>query len=217
MGKYLDMDVDMDIQKYINRDINKDINQDIKNSIRRRVLEARRTATPEEVSGMSGAISDKLLGLKEFEAADIIMMYMDFRNEVKTDRIIAEALARGKKVALPVIDNSEGKRELRIFLVNDPEKDLVKCGYGILEPDTTRAEQVDAGRIGLVLVPGVSFGMNRHRIGYGAGYYDRFLSGLAPEVPKIGLAFEFQLTESIPACEFDVAMDMIITESRIIR
>jgi 5-formyltetrahydrofolate cyclo-ligase len=191
--------------------------QNMKKSIRKRILEERNARTTDEISEMSGSICGRLLELKEYQDADIIMAYMDFRNEVQTGLIISESMKRGKSIALPVTYNNNGRKELKVYLIKDCERDLIKCSYGILEPNEECAVRIEPTAIDIVLVPGVAFGEDKNRLGYGAGYYDGFLPKLRPGVPKIALSFEMQILETVPADEGDVPMDMIITEQRIIR
>ena len=84
--------------------------------------------------------------------------------------------------------------------------------YEILEPDPARTKPVSGGQAGCVLVPGVVFDSKKNRIGHGAGFYDRFLKEINPSVPKIGLAFSFQVVEEVPSESHDVAMDFLITD-----
>jgi 5-formyltetrahydrofolate cyclo-ligase len=90
-------------------------------------------------------------------------------------------------------------------------------GYmGIAEPDASILHRVDPLEIDMVVVPGVAFDMARNRIGYGGGYYDRFLCTLRPDCLKVAVAFELQVFDSIPAASYDIPVDIIVTEERII-
>ncbi|NTV90225.1 MAG: 5-formyltetrahydrofolate cyclo-ligase [Clostridiales bacterium] len=188
-----------------------------KKALREQVLDIRRGAASEELEEKSARICDIIIELPEYKAAEVIMTYMDFRNEVSTGRIISESIARGKRIALPLITQKNGEKLLEVYYIRDLENELIRCKFGILEPDAAKAERVRSEDIGIVLVPGAAFDSKGTRLGYGAGYYDRFLAGLSPDIPKIGMAFEFQLLASIPADGFDIAMDMIVTENGSIR
>lgn len=181
------------------------------------IIEARGKMTFDEVSQKSAEICGKLVGLPEFGSVRVVMAYMDFRNEVMTGGIIRECMIRGKRAVLPVIvktgDAADG---LRPYEPGGLKEGLRSNAYGIMEPDPQSARQVDISEIGMVLVPGVVFDACRHRIGYGGGYYDGFLKKLAAGCLKIGLSFEMQIVENIPAESHDTMLDMIITEKRII-
>ena len=187
-----------------------------KDSIRRRILELRGNMSKGDVCSKSSAICLKLLELSQFEQAKLVMCYMDFRNEVITREFITECIRRGKRIALPRVSFiTGGIRRLLAYEVGNIENCVLTGMYGILEPDTETTCAVNAEFIDLVVVPGVVFSLNKYRIGYGAGYYDRFLARLKPECTKVGLAFDIQIEDIVPVEEHDIAMDIIITESRI--
>ncbi|MBI2650914.1 5-formyltetrahydrofolate cyclo-ligase [Candidatus Woesearchaeota archaeon] len=95
--------------------------------------------------------------------------------------------------------------------------ELEQKKFGILEPKKEFIRKFNLKELDLVIVPGIVFDKNRHRIGYGYGYYDRFLKNLSNHVIKIGIAFEFQLVDKIPHEMHDVAMDIVITENFILK
>ena len=107
-------------------------------------------------------------------------------------------------------------KELILSELKDYEQDLDIGVYGVLEPNKEFIRPVSYDVIELVLVPGAVFDIKGNRIGYGAGYYDRFLSKLDESIPKIALAYDFQIVDKITPHEHDVPMDYIITEKRII-
>jgi len=188
-----------------------------KNTIRKEILKARGTLSSEEVQEKSSIIINKLIKTKEFENSKLIMCYMDFRNEVRTDELIRKCLEMGKKVAVPLVLNSaEGEREMMACEVRDFEKEMKPGAYGILEPVRELVCDVWPEDIDLVVVPGVAFDERKYRIGYGAGYYDRFFRMTREDCKKIAIAFELQIVDKIPYEEHDVKLDMIITEKRII-
>lgn len=117
---------------------------------------------------------------------------------------------------MPVITGKGAEKKITPYYIKNLESDLVKGNFGILEPDILRAEAARPTDISLAIVPGVAFDLNRHRIGFGKGFYDRFLPELSPDAAKIGLAYELQLVDFIEADEYDIRLDMVITEKRII-
>ena len=132
-----------------------------------------------------------------------------------TRGFISKCIENGKKIAVPkVIPGTE--RELKFYKVFDLSRD-VQPGYkGIPEPKAGVLEEVEPSSVDLAVIPGVAFDLRRYRIGYGAGYYDRYLLKLRRDCFKIGVAFNLQILNTIPYDGYDIPMDMIITETMII-
>lgn len=189
-----------------------------KPEIRKRILEERDMLDVGTVSEKSAVIVERLCSLKEYVNAVTIMAYMPVRNEVRADFFIKRCMLDGKVTAIPKVEKDElfGKRMLESYVIKEPEKDLIKGFMGIPEPDASILKRLDPEEIDLVVVPGIVFDYRRYRIGYGAGYYDRFLPRLRPDCLKVGLAYEMQVVEKIPAASHDIRMDLVITELRII-
>ena len=136
-----------------------------------------------------------------------ILIYSDFRNEVKTQSITDYLFENGREVYLPVCDV-----ETRTFECVKYNGTFCANAYGILEPKNgCRLDCKE--KIDCAIIPGVIFDTSGNRIGFGAGYYDKFLSK-NPQVYKIGICYDFQLCESLPCEEHDAKMDLIITEKR---
>ena len=187
-----------------------------KSEVRKRILAARSGLPEDELSYKSDIIRDKIVNSDIFTGAGLVLCYMDFRNEVKTGGIIREALSAGKRTGLPLVYNSGAERGLLAYEIKDLDNDVRKGAYGILEPCSEKLRKVNDSEIDLVIVPGVAFDINRQRLGYGAGYYDRFLKKLRPDCIKIGIAFDIQIMDIIPVETHDIKMDAIITETRMI-
>ena len=119
----------------------------------------------------------------------------------------------GKQVACPRVDRAE--RRLRLFQITDPGTDLGPGTLGIPEP-LNHCPEIDPGAVDWVLVPGLAFDLDGHRLGRGAGYYDRLLPRLRPDVVRWALAFDCQIVERLPAEPHDVSIDGIATPTRII-
>ncbi len=176
----------------------------MKKLIREALLQKRElhTATEED----SNRITQKLLSLPEIKVSKYILLYYPHKNEVNTLPVIQKLLKEGKSVLLPKV---QGKDIIPIKINNLFQ---LKKGYaGIKEPE---GEAVSPEKIDVVIVPGVAFDRKGHRLGYGKGYYDRFL--LKTKAKKIGLAYDFQIVQEIPAEEHDVPLDLIITPTQII-
>jgi 5-formyltetrahydrofolate cyclo-ligase len=169
------------------------------------MLKTRNALSEEEIGRLSRSAQAAVIHCGQFRSAKVVGAYFAFGSEARTDLIIAEASSRRKKVALPTV---EGDR--LTFHEFAPGERLVKGRFGIMEPHLHRP----AGALDVVIVPGVAFDKQGYRLGYGKGYYDRFLSG--SNALPIGLAYGFQLIEKLPQESHDVRLDAVATESGII-
>ncbi len=151
-----------------------------------------------------------LLSRKEFQAADKVLIYLSKEGEVDTDNLLDRAFELGKRVCVPVVDRE--KDELRVSELPGPEIDFRLGAFGVREPAEEDLNFVPSDQIDLVVVPGLAFDRRGGRIGYGKGYYDRLLSRLDSRVPRIALAFDFQILDTVPQNESDIQVDIIITE-----
>ena len=157
----------------------------------------------------SGLILGKLSQLKSFRESRTIMFYVSMLEEVETIPLLKTVLKEGRNVTIPYIDRKSGN--LISVVIQNPDQDLEPGTYGILEPKKNLVKPYPLQQIGFVIVPGIAFSRDGHRLGRGKGYYDRFLKLLPSETQKIGIAFDFQLFDSVPANEFDVKVDQVIT------
>ncbi len=190
--------------------------RELKKSLRRETLAKRKELaeqSPMLFHEFSAKIIDTLKQTDEYKNAHTIMCFVSFEDEVETHQFIKDALADGKKVYVPHIIQVE-----KIMVpaeILDFDKDLEPGYYGILSPREDELRLKDKSEIDLVVTPGVLFDENGYRIGYGAGFYDRFFSQIEPAVPKIGIAFSLQQTDEVPTDEFDIPIDQLITEKGI--
>lgn len=172
-----------------------------------------RDALPDR-TGRSGKIVESLLGLKAFVAAKTVFSYVHFRSEVETLGLIRICLERGVRVAVPITLVNE--KRLVPYLITDPDTDL-RPGYcQIPEPAVEHLRELPAAEIDAVIVPGSVFDLAGGRLGYGGGYYDRFLAVDAPGAIRIGLAFEAQVLERLPLLPHDQRLHYLVTESRVV-
>ena len=185
-----------------------------KGEVRKKALEARSGLSEDELLSKSDIIRDKIVGSDIFTGAGLVLCYMDFRNEVKTSGIIRACLSAGKRIGLPLVYNNGMGRGLHAYEIKSLDNDVRKGTYGILEPCSERLQKISDNEIDLVIVPGVAFDIKKQRLGYGAGYYDRFLKNLRPDCMKIAIAFDIQIMDMIPVETHDIKMDAIITETR---
>ena len=178
----------------------------MKDALRKQLLGKRNLMSTAELLEKSQQIKKKLFSLPEFRSAKAVMFYVSFNNEVSTHDMIKEAL-KNKKVAVPKVKEKHLILcEIRSFDELD-EKDK----FDILQP--SKSKEIKKEGVDLIIVPGVGFDRNGHRLGYGFGYYDRFLENV--EIPTIGLAFDFQIVEKLPVYDHDVRMKKVITEKRV--
>ncbi|MCX7841601.1 MAG: 5-formyltetrahydrofolate cyclo-ligase [Clostridia bacterium] len=188
-----------------------------KSLIRKAALKKRSRLVEEEAIQKSGIITSKLLALQEFNRSDVIMCYMDFRNEVRTGDFNFQCIKCGKRLALPKIIRHDGKFGAMVAVdVTDCADDFEVCAFGILEPRKGSGKVIMPSEIDMVIVPGVAFDVSRFRMGYGGGFYDSFLKQVRADCVKVGIAFELQILEELPVEPHDIRLDMIVTESRII-
>ncbi len=158
---------------------------------------------------MAESACKRVLALSGYIKAGVIMAYAAFQYEIDPGLIVEHAREHGKRVCFPVVSGDA-------MLAAEPLSDSAwkRGAFGIFEPDQNKSRMVNADEIGCVIVPGVVFDENCHRIGQGKGYYDRFLAGC--EAYKIGLAYECQVAERIAARPHDVRMDAVATDERLI-
>ncbi|OQA91982.1 MAG: putative 5-formyltetrahydrofolate cyclo-ligase [Elusimicrobia bacterium ADurb.Bin231] len=171
------------------------------------MLALRRALTPKEVERKSSKICKNFFLLPEVSSAKSVMMYVSFDNEVNTFGIIGELLKKKKKVCVPRIS---GKSIVAAPLTD--LNDLVKGRFGILVPGKVTDRHICHE---LVVIPGIAFDFNGSRIGFGYGYYDGFLKNFKGF--KIGLAYDFQMSENLKQSKYDIAMDSVVTENKIFR
>ena len=174
-----------------------------KKQIRNDILKIRDNLTKDFVLENSRKITEKVLNTNEYKEANCIYIYMNTRNEVSTKDIIINALKKGKKVAIPKIENNK----MEFYYISNIDE--IKSGYfGIQEPI---GNVIAKEKHILMIMPGVAFDIGKHRIGYGKGFYDRYLSENTVD-KKIALAFSFQILNKIPYDNHDIVPDIIVTE-----
>ncbi|MBW2976075.1 5-formyltetrahydrofolate cyclo-ligase [Candidatus Woesearchaeota archaeon] len=186
----------------------------MKPTLKLKILEERKKLTQKEIKEKNKKIFENLKSLREFKSAKNIMFYVSFSTEVDTHEIIKEILASKEKTIIvpyvvknyPILQLSE----LKNFYELEPKT------FGILEPRELYIREFNPEKLDLVIIPGVVFDKKGYRIGYGYGYYDRFLKILKKGVRKIGLAYEMQMVDEIPKEKHDVPVDSIVTENRIL-
>lgn len=179
-----------------------------KKEARERSKEYRRNLDMKEADRYSLKICETLMTMYEYEQADVIYVYKSVNNEVDMDYLIRKALAQGKTVALPKVCD----KQILFYKITD-DSDLVYGYMGIPEPAANPYNLTDADD-GLIIVPGLAFDTACNRTGYGGGFYDRFLAE-HPGLIKAGVAYDAQIYDGIETDDFDIKVDMIISEKRV--
>ncbi len=181
--------------------------------LRQEVLARRDQLPAQEWREKSRALALRLGSLGCFNQARAILFFVSFRSEADTFFLIRQALENGVQVAAPLTVSRD--KELKIFVIRDLENDLVPGYQGILEPDPRRCPQLDPALLDLVIVPGSVFDRQGGRMGYGGGYYDRFLANRAPQAVRVGVCFDLQLVDKVAMAAHDQYLDYVVTESQI--
>jgi 5-formyltetrahydrofolate cyclo-ligase len=185
----------------------------IKNKIRQQILQKRNGLSKSEICKRSQVIQSHVINSSEYESARAIGAYFPTGSEVRTEHIISTALKNQKVVMLPKtrVDQIAFSR---VFEADFRENKLVEGRFRILEPP--RLSRDIRENIDLLIVPGIAFDKYGYRIGYGKGYYDRFIEENECRF-SIGLGFQFQLlNHSLPYSGFDQRLDAIATESNML-
>ena len=179
-----------------------------KADLRARCLRLRRRFTEIEVFQASAAIRRRLLELRDFREADVVHTYVSKNDEIDTTEVILMTLGSGRRVVVPVVE--KGRRNLRHAEVNNLEE-LVPGPFGLLQPPVETARWIEEDIYDLILVPGVAFDACGRRIGYGRGYYDRFLAGVG--ALRVGLVQAPFLVDAVPVEPHDVTVNVVLTET----
>lgn len=173
-----------------------------KKALRREIREKKRAMTEEQIQAFSNQLGEKLAASDCYRSAKTIYGYLPYNQEVRTVPMLERALREGKRVAVPKVFGEE----MRFIFLEDLSQ--VEKGYaGIPEPiaDSPVADDPNA----LVLMPGLAFDSQGHRIGYGGGFYDKFLEA-EPSHPTVALCYGFQMFESLETEAHDIPVDLVL-------
>ena len=173
-----------------------------KKELRREIREKKRAMTPEEIEEKSRKLGQLFCSSELYRQADTIYGYLPYNQEVRTVPMLEQALRDGKRVAVPKCYGDE----MRFIFMTDLSQ--VEKGYaGIPEP--VADEPVADDKTALVLMPGLAFDPQGHRIGYGGGFYDKFLAA-EPGHPTLALCYDFQMLPRLDTEEFDIPVDQVL-------
>lgn len=173
-----------------------------KTTLRRQIRERKRAMTQGEIEDASKRLGALFLASDLYREAKTIYGYLPYNQEVRTTAILEQALADGKRVAVPKVYGDE----MKFIYLTDLSQ--VEKGYsGIPEP--VKDEPVADDPTALVLMPGLAFDREGHRIGYGGGFYDKFLAA-EPNHPTLALCYAFQMVQQLPTEAFDIPVDVVL-------
>ena len=173
-----------------------------KQALRRQIRQQKRAMTPEEIEQISQRLGELFAASELYKNAKTIYGYLPYNQEVRTVPMLQKALDDGKKVAVPKCYGEE----MRFIYMDDLSQ--VDCGYcGIPEPIAD--EPVADDPTALVLMPGLAFTEKGDRMGYGGGFYDKFLAA-EPNHPTLALCYAFQMVEHIPTEDYDIPVDCVL-------
>ena len=173
-----------------------------KQELRKKIREQKRAMTEQDIVRKSARLGELFAASEVYRNAKTIYGYLPYNQEVRTVPMLERALAEGKRVAVPKVYGEEMK-----FLYLDDLTKVEKGYAGIPEP-------VDDGPVAqdetaLVLMPGLAFDPMGHRIGYGGGFYDKFLAS-EPNHPTVALCYDFQVFPELETEEFDIPVDLVL-------
>lgn len=173
-----------------------------KQELRQAIRARKRAMTEEDILRRSEILAEKFARSNAYRAAKTIYGYLPYNQEVRTVPMLRRALEEGKRVAVPKVYGDDMK-----FIYLDDLSQVAKGYAGIPEPvaDGPVAQDETA----LVLMPGLAFDRAGHRIGYGGGFYDKFLAR-EPHHPTVALCYDFQVTDRLETEEFDIPVDLVI-------
>lgn len=183
----------------------------------RKTMLAKRDAIPlENRIEADKARNEHIRNWEIYREAELLLFYVSYRSEADTLQLIKEALDRGRKVAVPKVVGTD-----MIFYRIESLSQLVEGYKGILEPDTERAEVIPGSDVSvakntILFVPGCAFDEAGGRMGYGGGFYDRFMERYS-EAMRVALAYEEQFVPEVPREAHDKRVDVIVTETRILQ
>lgn len=173
-----------------------------KNALRREIRDKKRAMTSQQIESASARLAELFLGSDAYRSARTIYGYLPYNQEVRTVPLLEQAMRDGKQVAVPKVYGDE----MRFILMEDLSK--VETGYaGIPEPIADGPVARD--KTALVLMPGLAFDPAGHRIGYGGGFYDKFLEK-EPHHPTVALCYDFQMLPHLETDAHDIPVDLVI-------
>lgn len=178
-----------------------------KKNLRKLMKEKRNSITKAARNEFDNDIFLKIINSDYYKLSKVIFVFVSYNDELDTHRLIKHALENNKRIVVPKVISKNG--HMIVIEINSFD-DLEPGNYGILEPKN-HCKEISSSNIDLALIPGLAFDLNGGRMGYGGGYYDRFLKTLSANCPKIGICYNFQIIKQVPMSEHDIKIDGLIT------
>lgn len=179
-----------------------------KSELRKWIRNQKKQLTKEQIESSSIKIFKKIMQLDCYKQADSIYAYVSYNEEVSTFSFLKEVLLSGKKLCVPKVYD-----DIMKFHVITSLEELKTGAYGILEPCN---DIIDTKHKGFMLMPGLAFDRKGHRLGYGGGFYDKYLME-QDDFIKVAAAYNFQVISEVWCEEFDIPVDVVVTEDEVIR
>lgn len=187
----------------------------MKRELRAQLLQ-QRNALPTEVRRQaSESIQHTLLGMPVFQSAAVFMVYMSMGSEICLDDLSRQLLRLGKRVVIPYLHAQPGKMDASEIL--DWDRELTKGKFNTLVQKPEFYRPSDPWDIDIIILPAVAFDKQGNRLGYGGGYYDRYLKRLSPKTVLIGVNYVMQVVDTLPAYPHDMPVDIIVHEQGLIK
>jgi 5-formyltetrahydrofolate cyclo-ligase len=180
-----------------------------KKALRARIRAERDALPPAERTRRSREIARRLFGLPGFQNARTVMVFSSFGSEVDTGPIIERLAAEGRRVALPRV---EGRQ--MVAVIYRPGDPLSRASFGAMEP--TDGGAVEPAAVDVIVTPGLAFDRRGYRLGYGAGFYDRFLHRTRRDALRVGICFALQMVAEVPSGPMDRPVHVIVTDEEVI-
>ncbi len=187
----------------------------VKAELRKRMRALRKTLPASACAERSARLVERLAGLDPVAAAGAVALFwpIEERHEVDLRTLDARLRERGARVAYPAVDPETGVMTFRFV---EHAEEMLEQGYGFREPPQA-APPATPGSLDVIVVPALAVDPSGHRLGYGAGYYDRTLPSFAPRAVTVAVAFDFQLLAELPRTAGDVAVSWVVTDARSLR
>ena len=173
-----------------------------KKELRRQIRELKRAMTNEQIDAASARLGELFLNCPQYKQAKTIYGYLPYNQEVRTVPMLEQAMKEGKRVAVPKCYGDE----MRFIYMDDLSK--VEKGYANI-PEPIADDPVADDKTVLVLMPGMAFTKDGKRMGYGGGFYDKFLAS-EPDHPTVALCYDFQMVEDLPTEDYDIPVDCVL-------
>lgn len=186
-----------------------------KEQFRRYILRLRDRQSLRDIESKSLEILDQVSHIHEYVRARGVACYVGKDSEVDTRPLIRRALDSNKRVLVPVV--KKGDIDLFFSEIQDLGKELAPGSFRIPEPRPEFLRPTSLDTVDIIFVPGIAWDKDGYRLGWGRGYFDRVLNVLPGHVRSIGLSFNLQFVNKVPRDQFDIPVNMVVTESRVIR